>query len=85
MKPQRGSRGVPLLCPKLAARKGVGGQQHSATTSPLVRALVPIGTDRWAPGPVWIEKILTPPPGMETRTPQPLAHLYIDYAFPAAW
>ena len=61
MKDQRGSRGITLLCPKVGARRGWVVNTTPRLTLASVRALVLIGTDWWAPGPVWTEKIPAPP------------------------
>ena len=38
----------------------------------------------WAPGPVWTgAEYLTPPPGFDPRTVQPVARRYTDWAIPA--
>ena len=71
MKAQKDSRNMTLLFPKLGARRRVGGQHHSATIFPPVRALVPIGTGWWAPGPAWIEKILAPHRDSKPGLPSP--------------
>ena len=47
--------------------------------------VVPIVLDAgWAPEPVWIcAENLTPPPGFDPRTVQPIASRYTDCAIPA--
>jgi hypothetical protein len=64
---------------------GVGGQHHTPAVFTPGKDPVPIVQEAgWAPGPVWIGvENLTPPPGFDPRTFQPIAGRYTDWAIPA--
>ena len=77
----RGSRGIALLFHNLGARRGWG---VSVTPWPLFtpgKDSVPIVQEAgWAPGPVWTGAENLAPTGIRSRTVQPVASRYTDYA-----
>ena len=80
---QRVGRGMALLFLDHSTRRGWG---VSVTLRPLFiprKDPVPIVQEAgWAPGPVWTgaENLTPPPPGFDTRTVQPVASRYTDWA-----
>jgi len=78
---RRGNRGVALLFLDHGTGRGWG---VSFTPPPLFtpgKDLVPIVQEAWwAPGPVWIGAEISPLPGFDPRTVQPVASRYTDYA-----
>ena len=65
-----------------SALDGVGGQCQAPAVLLPGKDPVPIVEEAgWAPGPVWTgAENLSPPPGFDPRTVQPLASRYTDYA-----
>ena len=72
---------IALLFLDHGTRRGWG---VSVMPRPLItpgKDLVPIVQEAgWAPGPVWTGAENLAPPGFDTRTVQPVASRYIDYA-----
>jgi len=67
-----------------SALDGVGGQRHAPAAFIPGKDPVPIIQEAgWAPGPVWIgaENFVTT--GIRSRTVQPVASRYTDWANPA--
>jgi hypothetical protein len=63
--------------------RDVGGQHDSpATLLPGKNKVPNLLEARWAAGPVWMARKISPPPGFNPRTIQPLANRYSDYAIP---
>ena len=77
----RGSRGIALPFHDHGTRRGWG---VSVTPRPLFtprKDPVPIVQEAgWAPGPVGRMRKISPPPGFDPRTVQPLASRYTDWA-----
>ena len=63
---------------------GVGGQRHGPTALPLGNTLYPfyrrLGAAQGRSGQV---RKISPPPGFDPRTVQPVASRYTDWAIPA--
>jgi hypothetical protein len=80
MKVQMGSRGIAVHF-DLGARWGWVVIATPWPLYPRERAPVPIVQEaEWAPGPVWTVRKSSPPPGFDSRTMQPVASCYTDYA-----
>ena len=63
---------------------GVGGQRHAPAALPPGKDPVPIEWEAgWAPGPVWTGAENLAPTRIRSRTVQPVASRYTDYAIPA--
>ena len=63
---------------------GLGGQHHAPAALPPGKTRYPLY--RWLGGPQGrSERVrkLSPPPGFDTRTVQPVASLYTDWVIPA--
>ena len=60
----------------------MSGQRHAPAALYPGKDPVPVVQEAgWAPGPVWTcAENLTPPPGFDPRTVQPVASRYTDYA-----
>ena len=74
--------------PSTSALDGVLSDQHHAPAAlPAGKATVIIVQEAgWVPGPVWTgaENLAPPPPqGFDSRTVQPVASRYTDWAIPA--
>jgi hypothetical protein len=74
---QKGSRGIALLILDLSARKGVGGQHRAPAALPPGKTRYPLyrrlsGRQGWSGR---VRKI-SPPPGFDPRTVQPVASRY---------
>ena len=84
MKAQRGSRGIALLFLDLGTQVGVGGQRHVPADLPPGKTLYPLyrrmGGPQGRSGRVWK---ISPTPGFDPRTVQPVASHYTDWAIPA--
>jgi hypothetical protein len=76
---QRGSRGITLPFHDRGTGRGWG---VSVTPRPLFnpgKDPVPIEQEAgWAPGPVWKVRKISPPPGFNSRTVQPVTSRYTD-------
>ena len=77
----RGSRSIALLFLDHSTRRGCG---VSVTPQPLFTPgkdpVFIVQEAGWAPGPVWTgAENLTPPPGFDPQTVQPIASRYTDY------
>jgi hypothetical protein len=78
----RASREIALLFHDYSTRRG---WEVSVTTRPLFTPrkdpVTIVQETGWAPGPVWTgAENLAPPPGFDSRTVQPAAIRYTDYA-----
>jgi len=63
---------------------GVGGQRYAPDALLSGKRPCTYCTEAgWAPGLVWTEWKIFPPPGFDLRTVHPVASLYTDYAIPA--
>ena len=64
---------------------GVGGQHHAPAALPLGKTQYPLYRRLGGPqGRSGRVRKISPPPGFDPRTAQPVASRYTDYAFPAA-
>jgi hypothetical protein len=83
-KAQRESRGIVVLFLNLGARLGVGGQRQAPASLPLGKTWYSLyrrlGGPQGSSGQV---QKMSPPPGFDPRTNQPVASCYNDYAIPA--
>jgi len=81
VRPHKGSRGIALLFLDYGTRRGWG---VSVTIQPIFtpgKNPVPIVQEAgWAPGPVGTGAQNLAPTGIRTRTVQPVASRYTDYA-----
>ena len=79
-KAQRGSRGIALLLLQFRRWMGVGGQRHAADALPPARTRYPfyrrLGGPQSRSGQVLK---ISPLPGFDPRTVQPVASCYTDY------
>ena len=58
---------------------GLGSQGHSPAALPLEGDLVPIVQEAdWASGLLWTAHKISPQPGFDPRTAQPVANRYTD-------
>jgi hypothetical protein len=85
----RGSRGIAVLFLNLGAILMVGGQRHAPAAGPPGRPQYPLY--RRLCGPQgrsgWVQQI-SPPPGFDSMTVQPVASSYTNWAVvaqPFAW
>ena len=83
-KAQRGNRGIALLFLNLGARWGMGGQLHAPAALPPGKTRYPLYRRLGGPQDrsAGLQKI-SPPPGFDPRTVQPVARSYTDWATPA--
>ena len=79
-----GSRGIALLFLDLGTQMGVGGQHHAPAALPPGNTRYPLyrrlGRPQGRSGRV---RKISPPPGFDPRTAQPVASRYNDCAIPA--
>ena len=79
MKAQRGSTGIALPFHDLGTWMGVGGQHHAPAALPPGKTRYPLyrrlGRPQGRSGPV---RKISPPPGFDPRTVQPVASRYTD-------
>jgi hypothetical protein len=74
-----GGRGIVLLSLDLGARRGVGGQHHAPAALPSVKIRYPLCRRLGGPqGRSGRVRKISPPPGFDSRTVQPVAGYYTD-------
>ena len=61
----------------------VDGERHAPAAFTPGKDPIPIVQEvGWVPGPVWIVRKISPPPGFDTKTFQHLVSRYTDWAIP---
>jgi hypothetical protein len=66
------------------ALEGVRGQRHASAALFPWKDPVPLVQDAgWAPGPVWTGAKISPPPGFDPRTVQPVAQSLYQLCYSA--
>jgi len=62
----------------------MGGQCHTLEALPMGgRPIIHCTVGGWAPGPVWTDVDILPPPRVNPRTVQPVVSCYVNYAISA--
>ena len=83
-KAQRGSRCIALLFLQLRRQIGVGGQRHAPAALPPGKSRYSLYRRLGGPqGRSGRMRKISPPPGFDPRTIQPVASHYTDWAIPA--
>ena len=73
-----GSRGIALLFLDHGTRRCEGSTPRPGRFTPWKDPVPVVQEAGWAPGPVWTCAKISPPPGFDPRTIQPVASRYTD-------
>jgi hypothetical protein len=77
VRPRRGSRGIALLFKDRGTRRGEGSASHPGRSLPSGKTRYPLGGPQGRSGQV---RKISPLPGFDPQTVQPVASRYTGYA-----